>query len=705
MALGFSTAVPSLGDLAGSVGSIVDSVVGDLLDTITGNTKFNKLFDQSESNFKQYSEEVTDVRQWTTVPTDTSSPSYFFLLKYRGKVLQIPFNINPQRETVSEPNASTTVFTQGGGKVIQGEGMISKDITIQGTCGLYPNERRTRLPDSGIGSGLEGFKFLQNVFRRYCFLRRFGDLTNGLQLIYVNRRRQESWVVEPKAFTSEDATEHNFYFNYTIVLETLYPYDGKDAKGLIEGLFDSIPGWRQADAIIQRLSETVDVVNASVGQISSIVNGFGATIFSRVVALANSFADVKAGRLPNLSNFKRDSVKSIVGQLADTHRALETAGQKDLAVKIAQLQRATTATLIIDNVFETSPQDKASQTTTIQRNQVSNFNDGQGTAVSPTDAIAAGAVTQRPDSSVSLGGKAIAPAALPGTATKQAQDQAAIGNDPTRTISTVGGSSLDPNGKFQVTRFVGDAAQLATAIPPSTRVIESQLNWDASWDGHLTNIDPQNSDYRTQVVNNGDSIQTLAFRVLGESARWPELVLLNDLRYPYIADQSYIEANNLTNVIAYGKTIIFPVPKQVATTKTRNWRNETFESLALSPIERAYGNDILIDETTGDAVWGPNDLSLVYGVNNLSQFMRFRVVTKKGTYRRSPRIGFSDYVGLSAGVTGAIVRAEAEALFFDDDRITQSQAVVIRQVAQVLEVGIAAFVRDAQDPVILTQSL
>jgi hypothetical protein len=315
--LGIGSATPALESFTGSVGAIIDSVVGDFLDTLTGQDKFRKLYDQSETGndadgFRQYGSTPADRRLWHTIQADRTQPDYYFLLKYKGKIVQVDFNINPQRETITEPHGTTTTYTQGGGKLITSEGMVSKDITIQGTTGFYPNERRTRLPDSGIGSGFEAFKNLQNVFRRYCFLKRYGDLTKELSLIYVNRRSQESWVVEPKVFTSEDAVEHNFHKSYTIQLETLYPYSGAETKGLVERLLDTVPGWKTFDAVAQRLSESVDVLNASAGKISSIVNGFATTILRRVNALANSIADVKAGRLPNVANFKRDSVQGLI---------------------------------------------------------------------------------------------------------------------------------------------------------------------------------------------------------------------------------------------------------------------------------------------------------------------------------------------------------------------------------------------------------
>lgn len=760
---------PGLGD---SAGAIVNSVLGPVLGTLFGGAVWNQLFGQAESDFKQYSENQTDRSQWTLVPTDSSTPSYYFLLKYKGKTLQIPFALNPQKETISEPHASTTTVTQGGGKIIQSEGSVLKDIVISGQVGFYPNQPNvTPLPTSGIGSGLEGFKFLQNVFRRYCFLRKFGDLTQGLQLIYVNRRRQESWVVNPLNFTSEDATEHQNNFSYNITLETLYPYDGADSKGLVENLLDSVPGWQALNTCAQTLAETVDAVNAAAGQISAVVNSFSNVLLQPLIQLSNAFADVTAGRLANISNFNRNSIQALVYNLQSVQANLEAANQNQLAYTVALCQRAVTMTLLQDNLFNTTPQQNIYNVASTQQDQLVNYEDGLGNSVSPGDAQNVGLPSARPDASSMFGGTATAPNALPGSATYQAEEQAVLNAQGFVTSVSIGGAAIQPNGTLSYSRFTENPNEILTATPPPTAQISAGLNWYASWDQSIANIDPSNSDYRTTMVQSGDDIQTIAMRVLGDSGRWPELVLLNNLRYPYVADPSYvytystlasdflrnatqitigstagfpssgtvsigspgssnyetwtyqsISGNslvssfplrnthsvservqnvqaNVTNVIAYGNAIKYPVSKQTPTATTRVWRNETTQSLALSPFERSLGSDIYINPVTAEGQWAGNDLVLAYGIQNLQQFMRFCVVVKKNTYRRAARAGFSQYVGLSVGASSAMVTAEGQTIFLGDDRITTTSVVQVNQVGGTLQIGMAAYVRDQEDPV------
>lgn len=691
-----------MADFITAAGDLINSVVGNLIDTITGNTKLDRLTTQDESDIKQYPQQKVDIRGWTTIPTDRTVQSYRFLLKYGPDLIEIPFNINPQTETISEPHAVTVTYTQGGGKIIHSDGMVTKDITITGTCGLYPGEKRNPLPSSGVGSGLEAFKQLQMVFRRYCFLRRYGNLQNNLQLIYINRRRQESWVVEPKVFTSEDSIANNFQFTYQIQLETLYPYDGNETKGLIENIMAAVPGWQQFDALVQRIGEAVDVLNVSVGQISAIVDGFGATTFSRVVSLVNAYADVKAGRFPNYAEFSRNSVKDTISQLRRAQTLLSLANAPEYAKQVADVERQITQSLSSnDELFDQN--NTAVQTanlTSFQSSQQSNFFDSNGNAVSPTEATAAGAVTARPDTTLQFGSNQNSPLPLPGSATYQAQ-QAALEGLPTQSSATVGNKSLDLTASGAVIKNQ-QSDMASTAIPPTTRDIEAQLNWSATWDQMLANILPANADYRTVLVAQDDSLETLAYKVLGDHGRWVELAQLNNLRYPYVASRDYITANNLTNVIAYGDPILYPVPKVKNVNRQRKWRNEDKQSVKLTPFERALGSDIYIDEETGDGVWGDNDLVLAYGTQNISQFCRGPTMIKKGTYRRALNYGFSNFVGMSVDAIQSVLRAEARSIYAGDDRISSSEITEFFETAGVMLYKLEVRVVNQQQPITIT---
>jgi hypothetical protein len=73
--------------------------------------------------------------------------------------------------------------------------------------------------------------------------------------------------------------------------------------------------------------------------------------------------------------------------------------------------------------------------------------------------------------------------------------------------------------------------------------------------------------------------------------------------------------------------------------------------------------------------------------------------------RRSIRLGYSQYIGLSTGAQEAIIKAETRSLFFGDERIISSEAVKIEETAGRLFITIAVFVRDRQDPIVVTEEV
>lgn len=732
------------------LGAVTDNV-DDLIGTIMGGGKFRDLFKQ-DSDIKQYSEEATDLSKWHGILQKTDE--YAFLLKVGGKTTRIPFLVAPQREVVIEPHAMTSTPTQGGGKIIQSDGSPSKEIQIQGTCGLYPFQNTTRMPTSGAGSGLEGFKFLQNVFRRYTYLKRFGNFKDDLALIYVSVRRQEAWVVEPKQFWSEDATEHNFNFTYNITLEALYPYDGRDAKGLLERLLSGAGIFQEFASVVQRFAEALDKVNALIGKISAYVDGFVDAIFKPLLQIGNMLADIKNGDLSNLRQFTRDATKSLIRNLRTAAFTLERAGAGELAFAVFIAERACTRLLVQDRLYEQPPQTNAYKIQQAADNVVSSFIAPDGSFVNPLDALNGGSVASRPDITRQLGsnrdglrdssrpaagtgaasvggsgsmntgidaetaekqvasdeinglkdksfrGQEARPSPLPGSESRAALETI----DSTRTSSTPGSAALNEDVKLSASNTPSQAFPADSITPPENQRVISAAAWKEEYAFALTNIDAANADYRVGTVGQGDSVQTLAKKLVGDPGRWLELVLLNNLEYPYIASQAYIDANNLTNVLAFGSQVIFPVPKQSnITPELRKWRNENDVSVGLDPRERALGNDIYLDPNTRDIVFGPNDTSLVYGKDNMAQYFQTMISLRRGRWRRAPSKGLTEYNGISRDISFPVLRAEISDLFSEDPRVTSVQTLSVRKLAHELLILVAVFVRNYDDPIIVTQ--
>lgn len=709
-------------------GDIAKAAVGDLILNLVGLDRFSRLYDQDETdgNILQYPKEPADRRLWSGLMDKSTSP-YAFLLKYDDTKIEIPFLLNPQRETIVEPHAVTIHYGQGGGKIVSSEGGMSKDITISGMSGWYPGERRTRLPDSGIKSGYEGFLMLQNVIRRYQFLRRYGNMEKPIQLIYINRYRQEAWYVEPKVFQSEQSKENGLMYSYQIQLETLGPYTGDEQYGLADRLLRSIPGFTMLDTVMRRMVETVDYVNASAGQISALINGFSGRILDPMMGLVHAYKDVKTKNLPNVYMWKRDAYMETLNNIREARAALELAKDKKNSEKLAKTERRLCDFLSIP--MESKPEDTATVIGDTTDTAASSHSATDDTSVSPEEAVTVGAITSLPSFDSILSGldaikdmdrvrqeafqsaksyaqmqeakerEEAAKAAIASYAALKEQEKLASAEVTSSVGSNaLAGDKLDPSD-VTVARKQYEPPDAAKILPPSTDEQISYANWKRIYNQAVASILPENADYKSATVNNGDSPHTLAARVLGDPARWMELAILNDLRYPYFATEEEIALNGYTNVIPYGKKIAYPAKKtSTANTDKEVFLNEDSTSSGLSTEEKVFGSDLLIED--GDIVWNAEDVELVYGVNNLKQFIVKRATIPKSRNRISKRYGFSDFSGVSRATAEALIKIEGENLFADDSRILGNKVIGTEYIDQNLVIYMETTVKNMADPVL-----
>lgn len=122
---------------------------------------------------------------------------------------------------------------------------------------------------------------------------------------------------------------------------------------------------------------------------------------------------------------------------------------------------------------------------------------------------------------------------------------------------------------------------------------------------------------RYAEVLHGDDLRRIALRELGDAAKWLDLVVLNELRPPYVAEQA------APGVLAYGD--IIKVPSSANTV-----------SAATNPDE-VYGIDVLLSKKHLTVDGG--DLAIVSGVKNLTQALSHHVVVEKRELGFHPTYG------------------------------------------------------------------
>lgn len=127
--------------------------------------------------------------------------------------------------------------------------------------------------------------------------------------------------------------------------------------------------------------------------------------------------------------------------------------------------------------------------------------------------------------------------------------------------------------------------------------------------------------YRLVETLFGDDLQAVAAREMGDANRWPELVWLNQLIYPYLTDDPLLVS---PSVKLNGSLIKVPAPVGVYTDDAE--KGQVYErDCELRQKRLVVGDD--------------GDFSVLSGTKNLTQQLKHRVNTPRGQARRHPLYG------------------------------------------------------------------
>lgn len=158
----------------------------------------------------------------------------------------------------------------------------------------------------------------------------------------------------------------------------------------------------------------------------------------------------------------------------------------------------------------------------------------------------------------------------------------------------------------------------------------------------MSEFDRQMPRYRLVETHQGDDLQAVAARELGDANRWPELVWLNSLTHPYITTDARQAG---PGVLLAGALIKVPAPAGLSTESAE--RGQVYER------DCALADKQLTDDGLGD-------LAVFSGADNLRQQLQHRVNTPRGQARRHPEYGCLIWrlVGTVNGPTAALMGAE-----------------------------------------------
>lgn len=162
--------------------------------------------------------------------------------------------------------------------------------------------------------------------------------------------------------------------------------------------------------------------------------------------------------------------------------------------------------------------------------------------------------------------------------------------------------------------------------------------------------------FRLVETHQGDDLQAIAARELGDANRWPELVWLNKLTFPYLTGDTQSASSS---VLLFGSLIKVPAPVGV-------YSDESDRGKVYGRDCRMYQRQLIED--------GFGDIDIVTGTNNLNQQLRHRIDTPRGQARRHPEYGCLIWrlVGKVNGPTaGALGAAYVRSALLADYRVSQ----------------------------------
>ena len=158
----------------------------------------------------------------------------------------------------------------------------------------------------------------------------------------------------------------------------------------------------------------------------------------------------------------------------------------------------------------------------------------------------------------------------------------------------------------------------------------------------MTAFSKEMPNYRIAATEHGDTVKLIAARELGDANRWPELVWLNALVWPYITDD---EARAGTGVLLSGQFIKIPAPAGVLSDRAET--GQVFE-------RDCKMTDRMLDDN------GAGDFQVVSGSSNLVQQLQHRIITPRGQAMRHPAYGSLLYrvIGRVNGPAASLLAAE-----------------------------------------------
>jgi hypothetical protein len=593
-----------------------------------------------------YSIGLLDLDSRRAVAIDQADPAYNYV--GRGDPW-FRFPTPPKTYEISEPAATVVIPTQDGGKFIENQGSIFKDISITGTVGFRPNpitdelipglasqtgitvnSPLSNITDPATGrlfnkderglnpaeiTGLDDITFLRNIFRGYWDLKKNDDRARHIVMIWMYAKESEWYIVEPMAFQTSRNSGNPLSWDYSIQLRTLYRYDmtilvPRDSVSVMQSLNNI---WNSIEQVTLDLTVVIT-------QIYSAVEFALQLPFN----LVGDFLNLATGLLSSIANFRN------IGKTASN----------------------------------------------IKRKALLNITDKARTLFDYANKLITGQ---------EVGDKRVFGSSILGHDAPDPTDDAAL--DILRNVV---------RRAFFTTWRLTERLHAMDAIfsaPKQVQVIDYANRYlKYGKPQYLSNspLDPNNMNIPDSAfeVEVSDTIRGMAKIYLGSEEYWKTLAMINNLKHPYISRQ------RSDGVLQYGDKILIPKTPETTDIAGVDDTLTDAEKEALSPVVRKYGRDIALSEGSSgtelaDLKTGQNgDLQTIEGVPNVQQAMMIKFSTERGELATHPDFGAEFPVGTKV-LLGRIQEfaVNTTATLLSDTRVDRIKRLQIFSEGDILKVS------------------
>lgn len=623
--------------------------------------------------------------------------------------------INPQELSQKEKFAIRMKATQGGTSV-NNNGNKYKDLVISGTTGIHPRRgsggasSRTgkaigQPDDLAHSSGYAVFQHLRNYFKSYYEYKKLQKSSGkNFQLQFNNFKDGEFLKVELIDFDMKRAASNGpRLYNYTITMKVL-GVATRPAAAPVSGFFKALQNF---DEVMNTAVDYIDTARGIFLRSTDILNQISSTYESTLMTpLRKAALAGKAftGLENTLADFGPGLIRTTVSAGAALAILLNLKEEKQNNGNDPQFDPRL-KNLKLPNNPEKAVERRGADVLT-------NFNNGIGDGA---DASLAISLDDLPRSSLDAFDEEVESAldlprefyenAIAGISSLEANanDKFNLGdtffdqiNDRTNTLSGDAGKIVTDR-EFEVLYAFSQALKGLRLMIATTALFKS---------GYTNRINDTQEKFNNQLsilaqpavkevtLSTNTDLERLALTELGDVNRWIEIAELNDLKPPYIIQDT---SDIRPNVLYPGDTILIPQPI-INGFGTTPQVKELPILAGLNAAQKNLGIDIALTKEFDIELTNSNDFAITFGIQNAIQAILIKLNLEQGELLDHPTIG----VGLVPGTKGNpanVIRRELLETLSDDPRFSRITDLQIVRENSTLFINFSAFIQDVDTPV------